>query len=130
MTEIRVLVGTTDFERSASFYGGLLGFAVVEQWEGPDGRGTLYRAASGGVIEIFEDSPQHPFEAPAGVKVAIEVDDAAELFGRLATADVEIIDRIGERPWGHRNFEIRDPSGLQLVFFSPSDGTGHPAGEG
>jgi catechol 2,3-dioxygenase-like lactoylglutathione lyase family enzyme len=130
MTEIRVLVGTTDFERSDSFYGGLLGFAVAEQWDGPDGRGTLYRAASGGVIEIFEDSPHHPFEPPAGVKVAIEVDDAAELFRRLATADVEIVDPIGERPWGHRNFEIRDPSGLHLVFFSPSDRNGHPAGEG
>lgn len=129
MTEIRVLVGTVDFERSSVFYGDLLGLAVAEHWDGPDGRGTLYQAASSGVIEIFEDSPQHPFEPPAGVKVAIEVDDADMLYERLAQAGVEIVDPIGERPWGHRNFELRDPSGLHLVCFSPIDESRQSPGE-
>jgi catechol 2,3-dioxygenase-like lactoylglutathione lyase family enzyme len=129
MTEIRVLVGTTDFERSSAFYGDLLGFVIAEHWDGPDGRGTLYRAADGGIIEIFEDSPHHPFEPPAGVKVAIEVSDVDRLYTSLVTGGVEIVDPIGERPWGHRNFEARDPSGLQLVFFSVSDGAAHAAGE-
>ena len=129
MTEIRVLVGTADFERSSAFYGDLLGFAVAEHWEGPDGRGTLYQAASGGVIEIFEDSPHHPFEPPAGVKVAIEVDDADALHERVAQAGVVIVDPIGERAWGHRNFEILDPSGLHLVFFTPIGETPQRSGE-
>ena len=124
MTEIRVLVGSVDFERSSAFYGDLLGFSVAEHWDGPDGRGTLYQAASGGVIEIFEDSPHHPFEPPAGVKVAVEVDDADALYGRLTAAKVEIVDPIDDRSWGHRSFEACDPSGLHLVFFTPSDGTG------
>ena len=129
MTEIRILVGTCDFERSSAFYGDLLGLAVAEHWDGPDGRGTLYQASSGGVIEIFEDSPHHPFEPPAGVKVAVEVDDADALYARVAQAGVEIVEPIGERPWGHRNFEILDPSGLRLVFFSLIDETRQPPGE-
>lgn len=127
MTEIRVLVGAVDFERSTAFYGDLLGFAVAERWVGPDGRGTLFSASSAGVIEIFENSPEHPSAPPTGVKVAVEVDDADLLFERVAKAGVEIVDPIGERPWGHRNFEILDPSGLHLVFFTPIQDLEHSA---
>jgi catechol 2,3-dioxygenase-like lactoylglutathione lyase family enzyme len=118
VTEIRVLLGATDFEGATAFYGGLLGFPVQEQWNDNDGRGTLFRCSSAGVIEVFEDSPHHPAERPHGVKVAIEVDDVDALYDRVRYADVEIVDLIGDRPWGHRNFEIRDPSGLPLVFFT------------
>lgn len=117
MTELRVLVGTTDFDRATSFYGDLLGFPVQERWEAPDGRGTLFRCASSAVIEIFEDSPHHPAEPPRGVKVAVEVDDVDALYDRVRQGEVEVLDPIGDRPWGHRNFEIADPSGLPLVFF-------------
>ena len=118
MSEIRVLVGTTDFDGATRFYGDVLGFPVQEHWDAPDGRGTLFRCASGGVIEIFEDSPHHPAEAPRGVKVAVEADDVDALYDRVTRAGVEVVDPIGDRPWGHRSFEIRDPSGLPLVFFT------------
>lgn len=129
MSDIRVLVGTTDFDRSTAFYGTVLGFTIDEHWDDPDGRGTLFRAASGGVIEIVEDSPDHPAEPPRGVKVAIEVDDVDGLYERVRAAGAEIVDEIGERPWGHRNFELRDPSGLPLVFFTAIQETGHPSHE-
>ena len=118
MSELRVLVGTPDFDDTTAFYGEALGFPVQEQWADPGGRGTLFRCASAGVIEIFEDSPDHPAEAPRGVKVAVEVDDVNALYDRIRNAGVEVVDPIGDRPWGHRNFEIRDPSGLSLVFFT------------
>ena len=118
MTEMRVLVGAKDYESSKSFYRDLLGFRLEEEWDAPDGRGTLYEAASGSMIEIVEDSPHHPFVPPAGVVVAVEVDDVGALYERLRQAGVEVVDPIGDRPWGHRNFEIRDPSGLPLVFFT------------
>lgn len=118
MREIRVLVGTTDFDGATAFYGDVLGFPVQEAWEAPDGRGTLFRCGSAGVIEIFEDSPQHPAESPRGVKVAIETDDVDALYESVRQADAEVVEPIGDRPWGHRNFEIRDPNGLSLVFFT------------
>jgi SRSO17 transposase len=91
-----------------------------------DGRGTLYRAASWSVIEVVEDSPHHPFEQPAGVKIAIEVDDVDAHYARVVQAGAEIVDPLGERPWGHRNFELLDPSGLHLVLFTPID-LAHPS---
>ena len=119
MSEIRVLIGATNFDRATVFYSGLLGFAIQEQWQDDDGRGTLFRCATGGVIEVFEDSPHHPAQAPRGVKVAVEVDDVDALYERVLDAGVEVVDPITDRPWNHRNFEIADPSGLPLVFFTP-----------
>jgi len=118
MNELRVLVGTTDFDGATAFYGDALGFPVQEHWHATDGRGTLFRCSTAGVIEIFEDSSDHPAEAPRGVKVAVEVDDVNALYDRVTHADVDVVDPIGDRTWGHRNFEIRDPSGLPLVFFT------------
>lgn len=118
MTEVRILVGTDDFERSVTFYADLLGFPSDEHWDDPDGRGTLFRVTTGGVIEIVEDSPHHRAKPVSGVSVAVEVEDVDALHRRVVEAGVELVADIGDRPWGHRNFEIRDPSGLVLVFFS------------
>jgi predicted enzyme related to lactoylglutathione lyase len=118
MNEMRVLVGTVDFGGATAFYSDTLGFPVQEHWDAPDGRGTLFRCASSGVIEILEDAPQHPAETPHGIKIAVEVDDVDALYERVRQAGVKVVERIGNRPWGHRNFEIQDPSGLPLVFFS------------
>lgn len=119
MGEMRVLVGAVDFELSSVFYRDILGFDVAEQWDDADGRGALFRASDGGVIEVFEDTPHHPFEPPNGVKVAVEIGDADSFYERVLSAGVEIVDPVADRPWGHRTFEIRDPSGLPLVFFTP-----------
>lgn len=124
---MRVLVGAVDFELSSNFYRDILGFDVADHWDDADGRGTLFRASDGGVIEIFEDTPHHPFEPPSGVRVAVEIGDADAFYERVLSAGVEIVDPVGDRPWGHRTFEIRDPSGLPLVFFTPVQPSGPAA---
>jgi len=113
---MRVLVGAKDYPKSTAFYRELLMFPVQEEWDGSDGRGTLF-ATGGGVIEVMEDSPHHPAEPPQGVRVSIEVRDAEGLHSRLSEAGVVPTDPLADRPWGHRSFTIEDPSGLPLTFF-------------
>ena len=113
---MRVLIGTTDYPQSTAFYREVLRFPVQEQWDGEDGRGTLF-AAGGGVIEVMEDSPHHPAEPPRGVRVSIEVGEVDGLHARLSEAGVVPTDSLADRPWGHRSFTIQDPSGLPLTFF-------------
>jgi uncharacterized glyoxalase superfamily protein PhnB len=117
VSELRVLVETTDFDDATAFYGDVLGFPVKEHWDDPDHRGTLFQCTSTGVIEIIEVS-EPPAERPRGVKVAVEVEDVDGLYDRIRQSDIDVVDPIGNRPWGHRNFEVRDPSGLPLVFFT------------
>ncbi len=121
MGEMRVLVGAKDYARATTFYRDVLRFPVQEAWDGDDGRGTLF-ATGGGVIEVMEDSPHHPAEAPRGVRVSIEVADADGLHARLSEAGVVPTDSLADRPWGHRSFTIEDPSGLPLTFSEVLEG--------
>ncbi|HZO50761.1 MAG TPA: VOC family protein [Gaiellaceae bacterium] len=116
MSEVRVLVGARDYDASTRFYRDLLGLPVQEEWHAPDGRGTLFSVGAA-VIEVIESSPHHPAEEPRGVAVAIEVEDADALHQRVAAAGVTPTESLGDRPWGHRSFQIRDPAGLALTFF-------------
>lgn len=118
MTELRVLVGTTDYAGTVAFYRDVLGFPVHEVWDDPDGRGTLLRATPDSLIEVIEDSPDHPAHAPRGVTIAIEVPDVDARHLRLRNAGATITEPLGDRPWGHRNVGFRDPNGLDLVLFT------------
>lgn len=126
MSELRVLVGTTDYDGTVGFYRDVLGFPVHEVWDDPDGRGTLLRAATSGLIEVIEDSPDHPAETPRGVTVSIEVPDVDARHTRLAAAGATITEPLGDRPWGHRNVGLRDPNGLDLVLFTVIDDSHAP----
>jgi uncharacterized glyoxalase superfamily protein PhnB len=115
--ELRVLVGALDYEQLVAFYRDTIGFPVHEVWDEEDGRGTLFRAG-GGIIELIADSPEHPAAPPQGVALAVEMPDIETLYARLRASGAEVTIPLGDRPWGHRNFEIRDPGGLRLVFFA------------
>jgi lactoylglutathione lyase len=122
--ELRVLVGTTDLDRATAFYGDLLALPVRERWDDPDGRAVLFGVGTSGIIEVIEDSADHPAAAPAGVALAIEVDDVDAVHERVRSAGVAIREPIEDKPWGHRNFGVHDPDGLPLVFFTAMPETG------
>lgn len=113
---MRVLVGTTDYDGSCAFYREVLGFPLHEEWDDPDGRGALFDSGAG-LIEVVEDSPDHPAQPPQGVSIAIEVTDVDSFNDRLERMGVALTDPIGDRPWGHRSFSLDDPAGLKLTFF-------------
>jgi uncharacterized glyoxalase superfamily protein PhnB len=53
-------------------------------------------------------------EAPHGLTNPVEaqfwIDGGLdELFGRVQAMGVEIIEALGDRPWGHRDFMVADP---------------------
>ncbi|MFN8221911.1 MAG: VOC family protein [Gaiellales bacterium] len=116
---MRVLVGTTGYERSSAFYRETLGFPLHEEWKDPDGRGALFDSGAG-MIEVVEDSPDHPAAPVQGVSIAIEFAGVDALYARLRE-EVSPVEEIGDRPWGHRSFALVDPNGLKLTFFEVID---------
>jgi len=110
-----VALATDRFEEVTSFYGELLGFPVVEQWDRPNGRGRRFDI--GGMrLEILDnDRERNPLtlgEPADRFHVVVEVEDIED-----ARNQIEI-----EAPptqavsWGARLFQIRDPDGIPITY--------------
>jgi catechol 2,3-dioxygenase-like lactoylglutathione lyase family enzyme len=123
--EFRVWTRSVRFDDSVAFYRGVLGREVHLDWDGPGGRGVLFRLGDG-LIEIEEARGGTDAAAvrPANVAVAVEVDDVEAVHDTLARAGVPVAEPLTVRPWGHRNFAVDDPNGLRLWFFEQLEGHG------
>lgn len=53
-----------------------------------------------------------------GIFINIKVADVDETYREALTAGFEPSGKPHNRPWGNREFMLRDPDGYQLVFFS------------
>lgn len=113
--EMRVVRVTDRFDAACRFYGEVLGWPVAKQWDADDtqGRGRIFGAAGGGGIEFIEGDT----EPVSGVVVAVEVADATATAARLESAGVALDEPLTDRPWGHRNLAVVDPTGLRVVMF-------------
>lgn len=54
--------------------------------------------------------------SPSGCSVFFVIGDADELFAFHAAQGVEIIELLDDRPWGLRDYTVRDPDGYHLTF--------------
>ena len=110
-----VALATDRFEEVTSFYGELLGFPVVEQWDRPNGRGRRFDI--GGMrLEILDnDRERNPLtlgEPADRFHVVIEVEDIEDARNRI---DIEAPPTQAVS-WGARLFQIRDPDGIPITF--------------
>lgn len=54
--------------------------------------------------------------APTGVRIFFWVRDVDSLYAEVARRGATVAVPIGTRPYGIRDFAIRDPNGVELVF--------------
>src|SRR5262249_33260122 len=64
--------------------------------------------------------------SPKGCSIYFVVGDADELFAFQRDAGVEIVSPPEDRPWGLRDYRVRDPYGYELVFGHRLPGAGAP----
>ena len=118
MAEFRVWTRSVRFDDCVAFYGGVLGRPVHLDWEGPHGRGVIFRLGAGLVeVEEVRDPAAAGDVTPTNVALAVETEELQAVHDRLVDAGVAIAEPLTVRPWGHRNFAVHDPNGLQLWFF-------------
>ncbi|MEO7398806.1 MAG: VOC family protein [Ilumatobacteraceae bacterium] len=115
MGEMRVVLRTDQFEQGCRFYGEVLGWPVIKQWDGPS-RGRIFGRGESARVELLEVAAVDVVPA-TGVMLAVEVDDLAGTHGALVAAGVTITQPLADQPWGHRNFAVEDPTGLPIVLF-------------
>ena len=108
-------LATDRFDEVALFYGTLLGFPVVEEWDRDNARGRRFEL--GGLrLEIVDNSrernPLSLGEPADRFHVVVEVEDIEAVRDGIATEAPPTQDT----SWGARIFQVRDPDGVPVTF--------------
>jgi catechol 2,3-dioxygenase-like lactoylglutathione lyase family enzyme len=128
--ELRVALTAEDYERTLAFYRDGLGMPLMETWEEEaGGRGAVLDAGRA-TLEVLSvphaemvDRIEVGEPVGARVRVALEVDDSAEIAKKLLAAGADLVGGPVVTPWAHRNVRLRDPDGMQLTLFTVLDAT-------
>ena len=114
----RVQIYTRQYEQMCGFYGQTLGLPVLIRREtSEEDRVRVYGAASGQIEVIY--APEG-MERPVsnGWTLQMEVDDVDAYCEQVRRQGWKILREPRDQFWGHRNFKVLDPSGLELTVFS------------
>jgi catechol 2,3-dioxygenase-like lactoylglutathione lyase family enzyme len=110
-----VAMATSRFGEVTRFYGELLGFPIVEQWDRSNARGV--RFDTGGMrLEIIDNErEQHQLElgeTANKVHIVVEVEniDAARERIKVDAQPTQ------DTSWGARLFQILDPDNVPITF--------------
>ena len=108
-----------DVVAAAAFYTEKLGFTPGFTWGEP----PTMAGVTLGEVQLFLERGT---PSPAGLSVMFLVGDADELHAFHRDRGVEIVEEIGDRAYGIRDYSVRDPDGYLLAFGHPIYTVGEP----
>ncbi len=98
-----------DVLAAADFYTTKLGFRLGFTWGDP----PVIAGVNLDHVQIFLEQGT---PCPQGCSVYFAIGDADELYGFHCAGGVEIVDPLADRPWGFRDYKVRDLAGYVLTF--------------
>lgn len=101
-----------DMEASLSFYRDLLGFEVTFTWEEPITYAVLKRGNISINLVVRDDMPSD-YQPLASLYIFVHDLDA--LWEEFTSKGAKVINPIGNRDYGMRDFDLEDPSGYKIV---------------
>lgn len=124
VTELRVALTVSDFDRALAFYRDALGLEQVADWSSEDGRVVLLEAGRA-TLELLDEAQSGRVDAieagrrvSGAVRLAFEVTDSEDTARQLVAAGAEQVAPPVATPWGDRNARVRAPDGMQLTLFT------------
>jgi catechol 2,3-dioxygenase-like lactoylglutathione lyase family enzyme len=112
-------LSVTDVARAVQFYETKLGFRRAFM----EGNPPTFAGINLDQVQIFLERGT---PAPSGNAVYFVIGDADELYGFQRSNGVEIVEPPGDRPYGLRDYSIRDQDGYRLTFGHYIYNTGEP----
>ena len=106
-----VALATARYEETCSFYGKTLGCPVVDGWDRPTGRATVFDL-KGLRLEVLDASREKatPLGDPKDrVHLVLEVEDLDAFRMRIAAPEPH------DTSWGARILRLRDPDGIPVT---------------
>ena len=106
-----------DVRKTAEYYRDLLGFEITFEWGDPVTYAVMKRGEGVSVHIVQKDDDG--FE-PSSVHTALYVfvHDVDAVYDEYKSKDVNITNDIGDREYGMRDFDVKDPNGYCLSFAS------------
>ncbi len=112
-------LAVSDVRAAAEFYTTRLGFRLGFTWGEP----PTIAGVNLGQVQIFLEQGR---PVPEGCSIYFVVDDADALYDFHRAGGLDIAEPIGDRPWGIRDYTLRDLHGYHLVFGHHLPGAGAP----
>jgi uncharacterized glyoxalase superfamily protein PhnB len=114
LTRIAPELPSANVDESVVYYERKLGFAVAMRL--PENEYAIVER-DGVAIHLFRNRAANS----AAVAIHIFTSDLDELFAELQSSGATITQKIERKPWGNRDFRVRDEFGNELKFTEPSD---------
>ena len=125
--ELRVAVTAPDYDEALVFYRDVLGLREREAFSSEDGRVTILDAGRA-TLELldpthaaFVDQVEVGRRVAGHIRLALEVDDSAEMAQTLVAAGATVVAEPTRTPWNSLNARLEGPAGLQLTLFTELD---------
>jgi catechol 2,3-dioxygenase-like lactoylglutathione lyase family enzyme len=115
---------TARYDEMCAFYGTTLGCPVVDGWERPSGRATVFDL-KGMRLEILDASRERAMalgEPKDRLHLVLEVEDV-DAFRRRIKGEVP---EPRETSWGARTLTLRDPDGIPVTVLAWRPGGTRP----
>jgi uncharacterized glyoxalase superfamily protein PhnB len=126
MAGITPAIRVRDMGVALTFYRDTLGFTLVR--EATPEHNSLERGDSRLMLEkpsaFYGTAYTAAIAARTGagtLALYIEAPDLDELYARVTASDAKVIDPLGPRDWGQREFTVEDPDGTWLSFWKALD---------
>lgn len=108
-----------DLMATVEFYTSRLGFTLGFTWGDPPG----FAGVNLGEVQVFLSTGT---PSPDGCDVFFVVGDVDELYAFHRGAGVEVVQEIGDREYGLRDYTVRDLNGYRLTFGQYTYSFGEP----
>ncbi|MBE0671250.1 MAG: VOC family protein, partial [Anaerolineales bacterium] len=121
VSELRVALTTSDYERIVKFYCDGLGIEPAAIWENGGGKALILNMGSA-TLELFDETQAETIDQlEAGKRVsgqirfALQVPDLNAAMERLLAHGATLVHPPVTTPWGDYNVRLQDPDGMQIT---------------
>ncbi len=127
ISELRVAVTTSDYERLVKFYCAGLGIEPAQIWDNGQGKALILNMGNA-TLEIFDETQAETIDQiEAGKRVsgqirfALQVPDLKTAMERLLANGATLVHPPVITPWGDTNVRLQDPDGMQITLFQVTE---------
>ncbi len=113
MVRIAPEMPAADLREAIAYYVERLGFELASAV--PDGEYAIVER-DGVAIHLFRDCSPDGARLHSGVAAHVFVEEIEALYAELAARGAQITQAIERKPWGNRDFRVRDLSENELKF--------------